>query len=441
MIAHPKTWRVKSLEEVAEVQTGLAKGKTDLKDPVTMPYLRVANVQDGFLDLSEIKSIQVGRGELDRYRLRRNDVLLTEGGDLDKLGRGFIWHGQIEPCLHQNHVFVVRTRSEVLRPEFLALLTASAYGRRYFLGCAKRTTNLASVNSTQLKQFPVLLPSVGEQDAVASLLGVWDAGAGLLNARLEAAQSRRLGLMQQLLTGRKRFKEFNGERWRTFRLGELLQEVDRYVTFNDEHTYKLASIRRRSEGLFFRGALQGKNIKTKVMKTIRSGDFLLSKMQVVHGAWGLVTPEFDGMFVSDSYVALVPRDGSALKIEFLNYLSRMRFMRHLAYISSHGVHIEKMTFNLDDFLHEKITIPPTVEEQAKIVDVLSACDREIELLHKQLDALKEQKRGLMQKLLMGEMRVKPEMLKAENGKRKAGIPSDEDSTPNIQVGPRKSTKE
>jgi type I restriction enzyme S subunit len=81
-------------------------------------------------------------------------------------------------------------------------------------------------------------------------------------------------------------------------------------------------------------------------------------------------------------------------------------MRHLAYICSHGVHIEKMTFNLEDFLHEKITIPLAVEEQMKIVGVLSACDREIELLQKQLEALKEQKRGLMQKLLTGEVRVK-----------------------------------
>ena len=125
-----------------------------------------------------------------------------------------------------------------------------------------------------------------------------------------------------------------------------------------------------------------------------------------HGAWGLVTPEFDGMFVSDSYISLVPKNGSPLKIEFLNYLSQMRFLRHMAYICSHGVHIEKMTFNLEDFLHEKITIPPTLDEQAKIVGVLAACDKEIKLLEKQLGALKEQKRGLMQKLLTGEIRVK-----------------------------------
>ena len=223
---------------------------------------------------------------------------------------------------------------------------------------------------------------------------------------MAAKVERKQGLMQQLLTGKIRLKEFNGERWRTHRLGDLLQEVDRYVTFDDDHTYRLASIRRRSEGLFFREALKGKDIKTKVMKTIRTGDFILSKMQVVHGAWGLVTPEFDGMFVSDSYISLVPKDGSPLKIEFLNYLSQMRLLRHMAYICSHGVHIEKMTFNLEDFLHEKITIPPTLDEQTKIVGVLSACDAEINLLEKQLEAMKEQKRGLMQKLLTGEIRVK-----------------------------------
>ena len=406
MIPHPKTWSIKSLEDVAEVRTGLAKGKTDLKDPVSLPYLRVANVQDGHLDLSEVKMIQVARGDIERYRLHAGDVVLTEGGDLDKLGRGQIWHGQIDPCLHQNHIFAVRIKGDELKPEYLALLTTSGHGRRYFLGCAKRTTNLARINATQLRQFAMLLPPPPEQSRLCELFGVWDVATSNLSARLDATRERKRGLMQQLLTGQTRFKEFKGERWRTHRLGDLLQEVDRYVTFDDDHTYRLASIRRRSEGLFFREALQGKDIKTKVMKTIRAGDFILSKMQVVHGAWGLVTPEFDGMFVSDSYISLVPKDGSPLKIGFLNYLSQMRFMRHLAYICSHGVHIEKMTFNLEDFLHEKITIPPTLDEQAQIVSVLLACDQEIELLKKQLEALKEQKRSLMQKLLTGEVRVK-----------------------------------
>ena len=264
-----------------------------------------------------------------------------------------------------------------------------------------------NINVDFLEMLTVLLAPPEEQYKISAILDLWDLAIEDLESLLAAKAKHKRGLMQQLLAGKRRFKEFRSQRWRRFRLGQLLREVDRYVNFDDEHRYKLASIRRRSEGLFLREELRGSEIKTKVMKTIRTGDFVLSKMQVVHGAWGLVTPKFDGMFVSDSYIALVPRDPQILKVEFFNYLSQTRHLRHLAHLACHGVHIEKMTFNLEDFLDEKITIPPSVEEQSKIVAVLAGCDREIELVQTQLRALKEQKRGLMQKLLMGEVRVNP----------------------------------
>lgn len=147
----PATWSRVKLHEVAEIQTGLAKGKKNIKDPVDLPYLRVANVQDGFLDLSEIKTIRVARNEIGRYSLKKNDVLLTEGGDFDKLGRGHVWKEEIPNCLHQNHIFVVRPDFKRLDPFFFSSLTSSPYGKEYFLSCAKRSTHLATINLTQLK--------------------------------------------------------------------------------------------------------------------------------------------------------------------------------------------------------------------------------------------------------------------------------------------------
>ena len=165
-----ESWEKRLLSAVSSLQTGLMKGKKYTGKTVELPYLRVANVQDGFLRLDEIKKIDVEEKAISRYSLAVGDVLFTEGGDFDKLGRGTVWEGQIKNCLHQNHIFVVRPNPEVLNPYFLSYQAGSRYGKAYFLSCSKQTTNLASINSTQLKNFPVLIPSIAEQEMIIKLI-------------------------------------------------------------------------------------------------------------------------------------------------------------------------------------------------------------------------------------------------------------------------------
>lgn len=200
------TWPTMPLRDVADVRTGVAKGKKGLKDAVTLPYLRVANVQDGHIDLRDVKTIDVESSQVQRYALQAGDVLMTEGGDFDKLGRGDVWDGSIAPCLHQNHVFAVRPTPEKLDSHYLAALAASDYGRQYFLSCAKRTTNLASINSSQLKAFPVLLPPLAEQQRIVKIIEAVNAKIEVLKARQANYQRLKRGLMQKLLTGEWRVK-------------------------------------------------------------------------------------------------------------------------------------------------------------------------------------------------------------------------------------------
>lgn len=153
------------------MQTGRAIGRENgASDLITLPYLSVASVKDGHVDLSVVKTMQVTPSEAARFALKRGDVLFTEGGDADKLGRGCVWDGRIDPCLHQNHVFAVRPKSELLRSEFLDVYARSSAGRAYFLSCAKQTTNLASINSSQLKAMHLSPPSLEEQDRIISIL-------------------------------------------------------------------------------------------------------------------------------------------------------------------------------------------------------------------------------------------------------------------------------
>lgn len=164
------SWTEKKLGEVAALQTGLMKGRKLAGATVWKPYLRVANVQDGFFNLNEIKQIEVEKDQVARWTLQNDDVLFTEGGDFDKLGRGAVWKNQIPDCLHQNHIFAVRVNKAVLCPYFLSYQTGSKYGKAYFLSCSKQTTNLASINSKQLKNFPLRLPTLPEQQEITRIL-------------------------------------------------------------------------------------------------------------------------------------------------------------------------------------------------------------------------------------------------------------------------------
>jgi type I restriction enzyme, S subunit len=162
-----RRWQPTRLKYVATIQTGVTLGKTyGSQSLLEYPYLRVANVQAGRLSLSEITTVRVPEAEANSTTLQDGDVLMTEGGDIDKLGRGCVWRGEIKNCLHQNHIFAVRPRKSALLAEYLVTLLASSHGRRYFEMTAKKTTNLASTNSTTLGNFPMLLPDVKEQHRI-----------------------------------------------------------------------------------------------------------------------------------------------------------------------------------------------------------------------------------------------------------------------------------
>ena len=203
----PADWEVVRLGDVAAVQTGRAVKKGSPVDGMLeVPYLSVANVKDGYLDLTVVKTMRVSAGEVERFSLKQGDVLFTEGGDADKLGRGTVWRTEIPVCLHQNHIFAVRPNSGVLTFEFLSLYAGSGLGKRYFLGAAKQTTNLASVNSTQLKDMTLPLPDIREQNAIVSALG--HVGVAVEVAREEAVGLRLLkaSTADALLTGRMRVR-------------------------------------------------------------------------------------------------------------------------------------------------------------------------------------------------------------------------------------------
>ena len=215
-------YRREHLGIIADVKSGVTKGRRlQGKETVEVSYLRVANVQDGFLDLDEIKTIKVLPGDCEKYQLENGDILMTEGGDPDKLGRGSIWRNELADCIYQNHVFRVRADRTQLLPEYLAALLRTQYAKRYFFSCAKRTSNLASINSTQVKAFTVPVPPLVLQRRFVMAADQWERTAD----RLKVAHKRVGAMFQALLC-----QAFGGELTADFERENtsLIQELQNF---------------------------------------------------------------------------------------------------------------------------------------------------------------------------------------------------------------------
>jgi type I restriction enzyme S subunit len=203
----PGHWRIKRLRFVSILQTGVTLGKKyEDRQLVSRPYIRVANVQDGYLDLETVTNIEIPPEDAERYELQHGDVLMTEGGDFDKLGRGYVWENQIPGCLHQNHIFAVRPNKRELSPHFLAAVLTSSHGKNYFTSTSQQTTNLATTNSTKLRSFPVPLPPFDEQAMILEQLQhVTNQLDGLIikvNFSMDKLREYRTALISAAVTGK-----------------------------------------------------------------------------------------------------------------------------------------------------------------------------------------------------------------------------------------------
>jgi type I restriction enzyme S subunit len=187
----PTGWEWQSIDDVLHVTGGITLGrKLGGRKLVSKPYLRVANVQRGRLEMDLIKEVDIPEDEVEKYLLRNGDLLITEGGDWDKVGRTAVWRDELPECLHQNHVFRARAVIADWEPRWAEMYLNSASAREYFAGSSKQTTNLASINMTQLRACAFPLPPLTEQHRIVAKVDQLMALCDQLKARL--TQARRL---------------------------------------------------------------------------------------------------------------------------------------------------------------------------------------------------------------------------------------------------------
>jgi len=268
-----------------------------------------------------------------------------------------------------------------------------------------------NLSSQIVKNYKIPLPPLPEQKKITEILSTWDSAIETITKLIDAKMKLKKGLMQQLLTGRTRFKEFGEpvekdelpEAWKERAIGEIFVEEKRSADLKDDYQYNLVTVKRRNGGVEKRSNLKGREILTKNQFFIKTDDFLISKRQIVHGACGVVPKELSDSIVSNEYLVLRVRNG--YNIIYLKYFSCLPVFKKDCYLSSIGVHIEKMLFKPQWWFKTKYYFP-TLSEQNHIASVLITADKAIKILNKKLEALKQQKKGLMQQLLTGKTRVK-----------------------------------
>lgn len=183
--------------------------------------------------------------------------------------------------------------------------------------------------------------------------------------------------------------------WASKKIGQWLKLAERSIVLQDEEEYQLVTIRRGFGGVDSRGSFLGKNVLVKNYFIVKTGDFIISKRQIAHGACGIVPPELDGAVVSNEYNVFLPQDGT--NIQMFNLMMQLPHYKRLFYLMSDAVHIEKLLFKTQDWMKRTLAMP-LLKEQKKIAEILSTQDKAIELQGRKIEELKRFKKGCLEKM-------------------------------------------
>ena len=391
----PKGWIIDQVEAMGEVVGGrqLSPDKLNTPGQKQYPYLRVANVFDGCLELSDVKRMCFSDKELNTFSLQKDDILLNEGQSFELVGRCAIYNGEIKNCCFQNTLVRFRPKDNVL-PNFAFYQFQNCLYNGKFRSIAKRTTSIAHLGMQRFANLELMWPPLPEQKAIAGLLSTWDAAIEKTEQLIAAKEKQFQWLLDELIT-----KPSKIGKWKEIEIGNLLHESRIPDTVN--FVEKRLSVRLHLKGVEVRD-VRGSEAEGATNYFIRrKGQFIYGKQNVFRGAIGIVPKELDGYSTTQDLPAF-DFVGKVDPIWFLWFFSRPNFYEGLEKFAtgsgSKRLHSEEL-FSI------KINLPP-LKEQVNVAQYLDFANRELNRLKQLAEQYKLQKRGLMQRLLTGQWRLK-----------------------------------
>lgn len=399
----PKGWEVKRFDEIL-LEARLGGNYENSESNNGIPVIKMGNLERGKINIEKLQCLPENETYNEQDILKENDLLFNTRNTLDLVGKVAIWKNELPFAVYNSNLLRMTFKTNyVASNEFMNYALNSYNVLSQLRGIATGTTSVAAIYGRDLDSIKFILPSLQEQKSIARLLETWDTAIQKTDKLISQKELQKKSLMQKLLSGKLKLKEFEGTRWKIQSLENFIIPVVREVN-KPYKPYLGIGLRSHGKGTFLKPDEQPEKNSMDKFYIVRPNDLIVNITFAWEQAIAIVRPEDDGALASHRFptYTFIEGKGHADFFSFFILQPRMKFM--LEMISPGGAGRNRV-MSKSDFIKLEFLLPDYQEQQA-IAQILQTADKEIQLLKSKSEKLKEQKKGLMQQLLTGKKRLK-----------------------------------
>jgi type I restriction enzyme S subunit len=400
----PKQWKELKLKDVFDIKLSGVDKKSyhGQREVLLCNYTDVYNNDYITSDMSFSKATATP-AQINNYSLQLGDVIITKDSETPyDIGVPSVVIDNLQNVLCGYHLALLRPDKRLIDPIYMANAISHTSVRKQFFRSANGITRFG-LTKTAIQNINILIPPLPEQSKIGIILDLWKKNVNLLNKLLKEKRLMKQALMQRLVTGKLRFKDFKNSVFHKTEIGKFLIPTSR-PTARPIDSYTALGIRSHGKGTFLRNIDDPETVMMDTLYEVKENDLIVNITFAWEGAIAIVKKSDEGALVSHRFPTYTFNRDKVIPEYFKHIIQTKRFVHELGLVSPGGAGRNRV-LSKKDFLNIVIAIP-SVDEQKKIAALLNGIDREIELLKKKLECLITQKKGLMQKLLTGRIRVK-----------------------------------
>lgn len=398
----PEDWEVKKLGEVAEMTSGTtpSRANIDFYSNGSIPWVKTTDLNNGILNSTEESVTNKALEKTSLKLLPKGTVLVAMYGGFNQIGRTAMLG--MEATINQALSALI-CNEKIYNAYLLSWLNCRVKEWKHLAASSRKDPN---ITGKDVARFPIAVPPLPEQQRIVSVLSLWDTAIAKQTALIEKLSLRKRGLMQQLLTGKKRLEGFSGE-WKNIKLGSV---ADRITRKNEEDNKNVVTISAQ-RGFVVQTDFFNKSVASEILDNyflVHKNEFCYNKSYSNGYPMGAIKrlKSFDKAVVTTLYICFRLKEKTRTNIDFFEqYCESGLLNKELVKVANEGGRAHGLlNVTPADFFNMHMRIP-SIEEQTAIASVLINADKEIEIQKQKLAAMQEQKRGLMQVLLSGKRRV------------------------------------